>query len=105
MSSTGSLPTAAIRPCCAATTAPNSPAKRWPTGPGNGSGSPSSHPASPGGTATSNPSKPGPIQGVPSRGVEELDRVLRQPTVVRADNVRPAGQELAPSLTAVRLLA
>ena len=32
----GSPPIAAIRPCCAATTAPNSPAKRWPTGPGTG---------------------------------------------------------------------
>ena len=28
----------ATRRCCAATTAPNSPARRWPTGPANASG-------------------------------------------------------------------
>ncbi len=33
---------------------PNWPARRWPTGPASGSGSPSSHPASPGKMGTSN---------------------------------------------------
>src|SRR5262249_27448601 len=46
--------TAAPRPCCAATTAPNSPAPQWPTGPANVSACPSSRPANPGATATSN---------------------------------------------------
>ncbi len=49
----------ATRPCCAATTGPNSPAPRWPTGPANASGCTSSHPASPGATATSNRSTAG----------------------------------------------
>ncbi len=49
----------AIRPCCAATTAPSSPAPRWPTGPANASACTSSHRASPGATATSSRSTAG----------------------------------------------
>ena len=41
---TASPPAVAIPACCAATTAPNSPATRWPTGPANASDWPSSRP-------------------------------------------------------------
>jgi len=57
--STASPPAAPTRPCCVATTAPNWPARRWPTGPGNASDFPLSRPANPGGTATSNRSTAG----------------------------------------------
>src|SRR5207342_991614 len=53
---TGSPTSAAIRRCCAATTAPSWPALRWPSGPTNESGSGSSHPGSRGATAISSPS-------------------------------------------------
>ncbi len=46
----------ATRPYCAATTDPNSPVPRWPSGPVNASGWRSSRPANPDGTAASNPS-------------------------------------------------
>src|SRR5215207_7809446 len=50
---------ATIQPCCAATTAPNSPALRWLTGQANAPACTSSHPASPGATATSSRSTAG----------------------------------------------
>ena len=51
--------TVATPRCCIATTAPNSPAPRWPTGPANGSGSHSSRPANRGATVTSSRSTDG----------------------------------------------
>ena len=53
-SSTASPRGAVTRRCCAATSARNSPAPRWPTGPTIVSVWGSSHPANPGATATSN---------------------------------------------------
>jgi transposase InsO family protein len=50
---TASPPCVATRPCCAATTASNSRARRWLTGPANGSRCTSSHPANRGETAES----------------------------------------------------
>jgi hypothetical protein len=58
-SSTASPSTAVIRPCCAATTAPNSPAPQWPTGPANAPACTSSHLGSPGATDTSSRSTAG----------------------------------------------
>ena len=57
---TASPPSGATPPCCAATTAPNWRALRWPTGPANASVCPSSRPANRGATATWNRSTAGP---------------------------------------------